>query len=103
MGTAVTLMMTGCGANTANLPTKPTEANCNDWDYDEKTGTYQCDDTHSNYRGHYFYGGSYYNTASALMASNAYKNGVTSGKIAPNQSTSKSGFGSGSKGGSFGG
>lgn len=117
IGTAMTMMMAGCGASTNTMPSQPNDANCNDWDYDQKTGTYQCDDRGSSYHGHYFYGGSYYGSSSALTSSPSYKSGVSNGTISPNKSTSKSsssysssnssssksGFGSGSKGGSFGG
>ena len=36
---------------------KPNDKSCSDWDWDDELGVWQCDDSSSGYRGHYFYGG----------------------------------------------
>lgn len=84
--------LTGCSQE---LPPKPDDNRCSDWDWDDEEGVWECDDTHSRYFGHYFYGGTFYKNKSALLNSSAYKSYKSS-------SSFKGGFGSGSKGG-FGG
>ena len=45
---------------------KPNDNSCSDWDWDDELGVWQCDDSSSGYRGHYFYGGRYYQNKSTL-------------------------------------
>ena len=35
---------------------EPNDNSCSDWDWDDELGVWQCDDSSSGYRGHYFYG-----------------------------------------------
>lgn len=72
---------------------EPTGTDCDDWDWDKKTGTYYCDDNNSTHSGRYYHGGTYYNSRKALQESATYKSYATN---------YKSGIGSGYKGG-FGG
>ncbi|MCH1624288.1 hypothetical protein [Fredinandcohnia quinoae] len=85
--------MVGCSSDLSDRPPMPDTDSCNDWEWDENLGVWECDDDDSNYRGHYFYGGSFYKGSKKLKASSSYKS---------YKSSYKSGFGSGSKGG-FGG
>ena len=45
---------------------KPNDNSCSDWDWDDELGVWQCDDSSSGYRGHYFYGGRYYQNKSTF-------------------------------------
>lgn len=87
---ALVSSLAACGED---LPPEPTGTDCDDWDWDEETGTYYCDDYDSSYGGHYYYGGSYYSSKSKLKSNSSYKSYA---------SQYKSGIGSGTKGG-FGG
>ncbi|RSK29322.1 hypothetical protein EJF36_09910 [Bacillus sp. HMF5848] len=78
-----------------SLPPTPDDPNCDDWDWDNELGVWECDDYDSDYRGAYFYGGRYFKGKSSLLQSSKYKSYKSS-------SSFKGGFGSGSKGG-FGG
>ena len=51
---------------TQDLPPKPNDNSCSDWDWDDELGVWQCDDSSSGYRGHYFYGGRYYQNKSTF-------------------------------------
>ncbi|OLS40491.1 hypothetical protein [Bacillus sp. MRMR6] len=84
--------LAGCGQD---LPPTPDDPSCSDWDWDDEQGVWQCDDTTSRHYGHFFYGGMFYRSKSALLNSSAYNSYKSS-------SSFKGGFGSGSKGG-FGG
>ena len=42
--TALTLGLAGCGSSTAELPPKPTDQACDDWDWDDDQGVWICDD-----------------------------------------------------------
>ncbi|AHN21375.1 aminotransferase yhxA [Lysinibacillus sphaericus] len=97
--TALTLSLAGCDTSTSSLPSKPTDESCNDWDWSEEEGVWQCDESRSGHYGAYYYGGSYYNTKSALKSSSDYKNYKSS--TSSKAGRSSSGFGSGLK--SFGG
>lgn len=88
---AVTLL-TGCGATTSTLPAKPTDQSCRDWDWSEENAVWQCDESHSNHYGSYYYAGRYFQNKSALQSSSDY---------ASYKAQASSGFGSGSK--SYGG
>jgi hypothetical protein len=90
--TLVTGTLSGCSDD---LPPKPEDTACADWDWDDEQGVWQCDDNDSRYYGHFFYGGSYYRSKSSLLKSSGYKSYKSS-------SSFKGGFGSGTKGG-FGG
>jgi hypothetical protein len=94
-GVITSLVAGTLSACSNDLPPKPDDRNCRDWDWDDEQGVWQCDDTRSTYYGHYFYGGSYYRNKSSLLKSSSYKSYKSS-------SSFKGGFGSGSKGG-FGG
>ncbi|KUP05748.1 lipoprotein [Bacillus coahuilensis m2-6] len=87
---AMTMTIAACGSD---IPPEPEDTDCLDWDWDEETGTYYCDDDDSPYYRSYFYGGRYFKSKSSLKESSSYKSYSNS---------AKSGIGSGSKGG-FGG
>jgi hypothetical protein len=90
--TLVTGTLSGCSDD---LPPKPEDTACADWDWDDEQGVWQCDDNNSRYYGHFFYGGAFYRSKSSLLKSPSYKSYQSS-------SSFKGGFGSGTKGG-FGG
>ncbi|WP_042352946.1 hypothetical protein [Bacillus massiliigorillae] len=107
-----------------NRPAEPTDVSCGDWDWDDDTGTYYCDDRRSSNFGMYYLMGQMFNSRSALTSSSKYKTyrqsyrpntkneeyssgsgggGSYSGSGSSSENKSyKSGIGSGSKGG-FGG
>ncbi|HWO76756.1 MAG TPA: hypothetical protein VNM69_12775 [Bacillus sp. (in: firmicutes)] len=87
----MTVSMAGCN----NDPTyaAPTGTDCDDWDWDDESGTYYCDDDDSRYYGGYYYGGRYFSKKSDLNNFSSYKSYYNN---------YKSGIGSGSRGG-FGG
>ena len=67
VGGVVTSLMTGTLFGcTQDLPPKPNDNSCSDWDWDDELGVWQCDDSSSGYRGHYFYGGRYYQNKSTF-------------------------------------
>lgn len=86
------IALSACGEE-QQRSAKPTATDCKDWEWDEDTGTYVCDDNRSTRSGHYYYGGQYYSSKNALKQSEDYKT---------YRANYKSGIGSGSKGG-FGG
>lgn len=83
------------GCNKDELPPQPDEESCKEWEWDDDTGVWECDDSRSSYHGYYFLGGMFYQSKSKLTKSTAYKSYKSS-------SSFKGGFGSGSKG-SYGG
>ncbi|TYR81655.1 hypothetical protein FZC66_07430 [Priestia megaterium] len=88
-GVLTTVMMTsliGCGSN---RPPEPDDDSCGDWDWDEGTQTYYCDDYSSAHGRSYYHGGKYYKSKNLLRSDSSYK-------------TYKAGIGTGTKGG-FGG
>lgn len=94
-GVLTSLVAGTLSACSDDLPPRPEDSSCTDWEWDDEQGVWQCDDHDSRYYGHYFYGGTYYPSKSSLLKSSAYKSYRSS-------SSFKGGFGSGSKGG-FGG
>lgn len=98
--TALTLGLVGCGSNSAELPPPPEDQNCRDWEWDDDDGVWECDDRSSGYYGHFYFGGLYYASKSALIKSNAYQSYKNSSSYMGGNKTS-SGFGSGTK--SYGG
>lgn len=107
----LTTSLAACGDNgneEAYLPEEPTGYECDDWDWDDVTESYYCDDDRSPHFGSYFLLGSLFRSKSALKNSSTYKsyksNGGATGSVSnkSNSGTPKSGLGSGSKGG-FGG
>lgn len=93
--TALTLGLAGCGSNTAE-GSPPDDQYCNDWEWDNDDGVWECDDRHSSYYGHYYYGGSYYKDKNSLLKNSSFKSSKSSSSV-----NKSSGFGSGSK--SYGG
>lgn len=93
VGVLAAAAMVSLSACSEERPAAPKGTDCDDWEWDEDTGTYYCDDDRSSYRGGYYYGGHHYSSKKALQSSKAYKSYSAS---------YKSGIGSGSKGG-FGG
>ncbi|MBM7703872.1 hypothetical protein [Metabacillus iocasae] len=85
--------MVGCGSNSAERPLEPEDDECDNWKFDEETGTYYCDDSHSSRAGFFYFGGRYFKNKNALKSDSSFKS---------YQSQYKSGIGSGTKGG-FGG
>ncbi|MDP7978379.1 hypothetical protein [Bacillus multifaciens] len=84
--------LSGC---TKDLPPKPNDRSCSDWDFDDELGVWRCDDNHSSYHGHYYYSGNYYQNKSTFKSSPEFKSYQSSSNF-------KGGIGSGSKGGSGG-
>ncbi|MFZ3590064.1 hypothetical protein ACOI1C_12480 [Bacillus sp. DJP31] len=78
------------GCQGADIPEQPNDPDCNEWEWDDDDGVYECEDTSSGYYGHYFYGGSYYRSKSALLGSSSYKNYKSSSSFQGGK-----GFGSG--------
>lgn len=101
--TALAFGLSGCGNDYEDLPPIPEDNACGDWEWESDEGVWECDDRDSGYFGHYYYGGSYYRTSSALHQSKAYSNYKKSKTFKGGTSVKKgsTGFGSGSK--SFGG
>jgi hypothetical protein len=93
--TALTLGLSGCGSNSAE-GAPPNDQNCNDWEWDNDDGVWECDDSRSSYYGHYYYGGRYYKSKSSLLNSKDFTSTKNSSTI-NNGSKTSSGFGSGSK------
>ncbi|KGM44621.1 hypothetical protein P9D43_10125 [Neobacillus niacini] len=92
--------LAGC-SQAQDLPPVPEDTDCADWEWDDDEGVWQCDDNRSSHYGHFFYGGMFFHSRSALLNSSAYKS-YRSSKSYKSSSSFKGGFGSGSKGG-FGG
>ncbi len=70
------------GCSSSDRPPEPTDTSCGDWDWDEETGTYYCDDSSSRSYGHYFYNGNSYSSKSMLNRDSSYisyKSGIGSG------------------------
>lgn len=84
--------LSGC---TKDLPSKPKDKSCADWDWDDELGVWRCDDSHSSHHGGYYYGGRYYQNKSTFKNSAEFKSYQTSSNF-------KGGIGSGSKDGSGG-
>ncbi|RAK18933.1 hypothetical protein B0I26_108108 [Anoxybacillus vitaminiphilus] len=102
MGVLTTLMagsLVACNNTDESLP-PPNDQDCDDWEWDPSTSTYVCDDDDSAYYRHYYYGGRYYPSKRSLEKSSSYKSYQTTQEF---QNRAKSGIGSGTKGGSFGG
>lgn len=70
---SVAMMLSGCNDQAEELPPEPTDSECQDWEWDEDDGVYECDDTNSRYFGYYFFGGSFFKGKSSLLKSSAYK------------------------------
>lgn len=51
--TALTLSLAGCGTSANSLPPKPTDKGCDDWDWSEEDGVWQCDESGSGHHGYY--------------------------------------------------
>lgn len=85
--------LTGC--SDPGLPPPPDNLECNDYEWDDDLGVWECDDYDSRYYGHFFYGGKVFSSKSSLLKSQTYKSYKSS-------SSFRGGFGSSSKGG-FGG
>lgn len=79
--TAALLCISAAGCNSSKATTNeispdlyPEEkGGCREWEWDDETGTYVCDDDSSSYRGYYYYGGTLYRSATALMSNSKYK------------------------------
>jgi hypothetical protein len=71
---SVAVMLSGCNDNQAQeLPPEPTDTECQDWEWDEDDGVYECDDTNSRFFGYYFFGGRYFSGTSSLLKNSKYK------------------------------
>lgn len=94
LSATIATSLAGCGSN---RPPEPTDVYCDEWDWDDETGTYYCDDYDSSSSSgstrSYYHGGKMYTSKSELHNSAAYKSYYAD---------YKSGIGSGTKGG-FGG
>jgi hypothetical protein len=88
--TAFAATLAGCGDDSANLPEKPQDAECSDWDFEEEEGVWVCDEQGSSRHGSYYYGGAYFATKNALKSNSNYQTYTQTPQF-------KSGFGSGTK------
>ena len=103
--TVLAFGMSGCGnAQNVSRPDEPNDSSCDEWEYEEEYGVFECEDDGSMYRDHYYYGGMYYPSSSALKKSSKYKSYAKSSNFVKTTSktSGKTGVGSGTKGG-FGG
>ncbi|MER1985138.1 MAG: aminotransferase yhxA [Solibacillus sp.] len=89
---AAAALLAGCGTSTTNLPAKPTDESCRNWEWSEEDGVWQCDESRSSHYGAYYYAGRYFQSKSALQSNRDY---------ASYKAKASSGFGTGSK--SYGG
>ncbi|MBE4909783.1 hypothetical protein IMZ08_17250 [Bacillus luteolus] len=96
---AMITTMVGCGQQQQSLPPVPNDPECDDWEWDDEDGVWECDDRNSPRFGHFFFAGMFFASRSALRADSGFKNYKSSSSF---KGGAKSGFGSGSKGG-FGG
>jgi len=99
--TAIMLGMTGCGSSQgvyADIPPVPDSQDCTEWEWDLDDGVWECEDSNSDYYGHYYHGGKYYSSKPSLYKSSSYSSYKNSSSFKGSSSTSKlsSGFGSGS-------
>lgn len=81
--------------NEPSDPEMPDDPSCDDWEWDDDDGVWECDDEYSSHYGHSYYGGRYYSSKSGLYADSSYKSYKSSSSF----KGGSSGFGSGSKGG----
>ncbi|MFD1738105.1 aminotransferase yhxA [Bacillus salitolerans] len=79
--------LTGC----QNAPEPPSDPDCDDWEWEEDDGVYECEQYSSSYYGHYYYGGRYYRNKTDLFKSSAYQKYKSSSSFKGSK-----GFGSGS-------
>ncbi|WP_404460041.1 aminotransferase yhxA [Sutcliffiella horikoshii] len=96
--TVFALGMTGCGSGyeeSSSLPPEPFDDRCNEYEWDNEEGVYQCDDDSSSYYRHYYHGGSFFGNKSSLKKDSSYKNYRNSSTFQSNTTPNK-GFGSGS-------
>ncbi|QGQ45008.1 hypothetical protein [Metabacillus sediminilitoris] len=91
-------MITAAGCNNESLPPVPEGTDCNDWEWEDDEGVWECDDYDSSHYGYFFYGGKSYSSKSSLKSSSAYQSYKSSSSF----KGGSSGFGKGSSGG-FGG
>lgn len=89
---ATAALLAGCSDTTNNLPPKPTDESCRDWEWSEEDGVWQCDESNSRHYGSYYYAGRYFQNKMSLQSNNDY---------ASYKAQATSGFGTGSK--SYGG
>lgn len=95
-GAAASIFAVGlAGCSTQDLPPTPEGTDCDEWEWEDDLGVWECDDDDSTRFGHFFYGGKSYKSKSSLFQSSSYQSYKSS-------SSFKGGFGSSSKGG-FGG
>ncbi|MEI4800867.1 hypothetical protein ACIGHG_16975 [Bacillus sp. NPDC077411] len=94
-GVLTSLMASTLSGCTKDLPPKPNDKSCSDWDWDDELGVWRCDDKHSSYHGHYYYSSNYYQDKSTFKNSPEFKSYQASSDF-------KGGIGSGSNGGSGG-
>lgn len=93
--TALTLSLTGCDTDSNDLPPKPNDQDCSEWEWGDDEGVWACDDNSSSYYGHYYYGGNYYNNKNSLLTNSDYNSYKNSSSFKGGNNTS-SGFGNGS-------
>ena len=90
MAAALTVSLSGCGSD---IPPVPDQEGCDDWEWDDELGVYQCDDEDSSHYHGYYYGGRMYKTKTALTGSKSYVDYSKGSSFKGN-----SGFGTGTKG-----
>lgn len=90
MAAAITVTLSGCGTE---LPPPPELEGCDDWDWEEELGVYQCDDDDSDFFRGYYYAGKMFKTKDSLKTSKSYIDYSKGSSFKGN-----SGFGTGVKG-----
>lgn len=105
-------LLAGCEEEVVMSP--PTVEECSVWEWETSEGAWECEDPNSEYEDYYYANGMFYpDTSSKAIKSKSVKKAVDKVTKAKNSttkestvkskgSTSKSGLGSGSKGGSGG-
>ena len=89
---ALSMALAGCSdGSSAQMPPKPTDKTCSNWQYDQSLGVWQCKDSKSSYYNHYYHGGNYYATKEALTSSSSYKSYKTSSSFAGEGASHSSG------------
>lgn len=104
--TALMFGLGGCNSASEEIPAPPDDNSCSDWEWDADDGVWECDDDSSSHYGHYFFGGRYYKSKSALLKtkdylaykkSSSFKGSSSSGSSSSGSVKKSSGFGSGLK------
>lgn len=100
---ALSIGMVGCSADdSSNLPPKPTDKSCNDWQWNDSLGVWQCKDTNSVHNGNFYYHG-YFGDENSLKSNSNYQSYTKSSDFAGGSHASDSESVSSAHEGGFGG